>query len=103
MARAQQAAMPVIGFLSAQSAHDDYKNVTVPFLQGLKETGYIEGQNVAVECRYADNQFDRRPALVTDLVRRRVAVIVYHTPTLCRCDGVTRREIVGRCTTRMVR
>jgi hypothetical protein len=50
----QQAAMPVIGFLSPLSADDDYKNVTVPFLQGLKETGYVEGQNVAVEYRYAD-------------------------------------------------
>ena len=49
--------MPVIGFLSAQSADDDYKNVTVPFLQGLKETGYVEGQNVAVEYRYAENQY----------------------------------------------
>jgi putative tryptophan/tyrosine transport system substrate-binding protein len=74
-ARAQQSAMPVIGFLSPQSADDDYKNITVPFLQGLKETGYVEGQNVAVEYRYAENQFDRLPALAADLVRRRVAVI----------------------------
>jgi putative ABC transport system substrate-binding protein len=56
--RAQQPAMPVIGFLLAQSA-DDYKNATVAFLQSLKETGYVEGQNVAVEYRYAENQFDR--------------------------------------------
>jgi putative ABC transport system substrate-binding protein len=75
-ARAQQPAVPVIGFLSAQSAHDDYKNVTVPFLQGLKRTGYVEGQNVAIEYRYADNQVDRLPALTADLVRRHVAVIV---------------------------
>src|SRR5271169_3765418 len=75
-ARAQQPAMPVIGFLSPLSAEDDYKNRTVPFLQGLKETGYVEGQNVAVEYRYAENQIDRLPALVADLVRRRVAVIV---------------------------
>jgi putative tryptophan/tyrosine transport system substrate-binding protein len=75
-ARAQQPALPVIGFLSPQSADDDYKNITVPFLQGLKETGYVEGQNVAVEYRYAENQFDRLPALAADLVRRRVAVIV---------------------------
>jgi putative tryptophan/tyrosine transport system substrate-binding protein len=46
--RAQQPASPVIGYLSAQSADDDYKIVTVPFLQGLKEAGYVAGQNVAV-------------------------------------------------------
>jgi putative tryptophan/tyrosine transport system substrate-binding protein len=76
MARAQQPAMPVIGYLSTQSADVDYKNFTVPFLQGLKETGYVDGQNVAVDYRYADNQNDRLPALAGDLVRRRVAVIV---------------------------
>ena len=76
MARAQQPALPVIGLLSYQSAEVDYKNVTVPFLQGLKETGYVDGQNVAVEYRYAKNQLDRLPTLAADLVRRRVAVIV---------------------------
>jgi putative tryptophan/tyrosine transport system substrate-binding protein len=75
-AQAQQAAVPVIGFLSAQSAEVDYKDVTTPFLQGLKETGYVEDQNVAVEYRYAENQVDRLPALAADLVRRHVAVIV---------------------------
>jgi putative tryptophan/tyrosine transport system substrate-binding protein len=50
-ARAQQGALPVIGYLSSQSADDYYKNVTVPFLQGLKESGYVERQNVAVEYR----------------------------------------------------
>jgi putative ABC transport system substrate-binding protein len=74
VARAQQPAMPVIGFLSPQSAED--KLVTIPFLQGLKETGYVEGQNVAVEYRWAENQYERLPALAADLVRRRVAVIV---------------------------
>jgi putative tryptophan/tyrosine transport system substrate-binding protein len=74
--RAQQPRMPVIGFLSAQSADVDYKDTTVPFLQGLKEAGHVEGQNVAVEYRYAENQLDRLPALAADLVRRRVAVIV---------------------------
>jgi putative ABC transport system substrate-binding protein len=74
-ARAQQAAVPVFGFLGAQSA-DDSKNFTVAFLQSLKESGYVEGQNVAVKYRYAENQLDRLPALAADLVRRRVAVIV---------------------------
>jgi len=74
--RAQQAAMPVIGFLSSQSAEIDYKEVTVPFLQGLKDTGYVEGRNVAIEYRYAENQYDRLPALAADLVHLRVAVIL---------------------------
>ena len=64
VARAQQATMPVVGLLGAQSANDS-KNVTVPFHQGLKEAGYVEGQNVALEYRYAENQLDRLPALAT--------------------------------------
>jgi putative tryptophan/tyrosine transport system substrate-binding protein len=80
-ARAQQAAMPVIGYLSPQSADDDYKNFTVPFLQGLKEARYVDGQNVAVEYRWAENQADRLPALAADLVRRRVDVIVAASTT----------------------
>jgi putative ABC transport system substrate-binding protein len=78
MAGAQQAAMPVIGVILTQSADDDYKNITGPFLQGLKETGYIDGQNVTVEYSYAENQIDqlRLRALAADFVRRRVAVIV---------------------------
>ena len=72
--RAQQPAIPVIGYLSSQSADDDYN--TVPFLQSLNEIGYVAGQNVAVEYRWADNQIDRLPALAADLVRRRVTVIV---------------------------
>jgi putative ABC transport system substrate-binding protein len=75
-ARAQQPAMPVIGFLSAQSANDEFKNITVPFLQGLKETGYVEGQNVAVQYRYAENQLDQLPVLAAEFVHRRVAVII---------------------------
>jgi hypothetical protein len=51
------------------------KYYTAPFLQGLKETGYVEGQNVAIEYRWAENQYDRLPALAVDFVRRRVAVI----------------------------
>ena len=75
-ARAQQPALPVIGLLNPQSADDDYTNHTIPFLRGLKEAGYVEGQSVAIEYRWAENQYDRLPALAADLVRRRVAVIV---------------------------
>jgi putative ABC transport system substrate-binding protein len=74
-AGAQQPAMPVVGFLSAQSAEDS-KIIIVPFLQGLKETGYVDGQNMAIEYRGAGNEYARLPALAADLVRRRVAVIV---------------------------
>jgi putative ABC transport system substrate-binding protein len=83
-AQAQQPAMPVLGFLSDQSADDDYKNVHLPFLQGLKETGYFEGQNVAVEYRYAENEYGRLPVLAADLVRRRVAVIVVSSSEAAR-------------------
>src|SRR6202162_6091623 len=72
-ARAQQPGVPVVGYLSTQSANDDFN---VPFLQSLKEIGYVVGQNVAVEYRYAENEFDQLPALAADLVRRRVAVIL---------------------------
>jgi putative ABC transport system substrate-binding protein len=74
-AQAQQPAMPVIGFLSGQSADDDYKNNTVPFLLGLQETGYVVGKNAAIEYRGAEDHDDRLRALADDLVRRRVAVI----------------------------
>jgi len=76
-ARAQQAAVPVIGHLvPGSSADDGYKKFIVPFLQSLTEAGFVEGQNVAMEYRWAENQYDRLPALAADLVRRRVAVIV---------------------------
>jgi putative ABC transport system substrate-binding protein len=76
VARAQRTAMPVIGFLSSQSEDDDRKNIIAPFLQSLKETGYVVGENVTIEYRHAENQYDRLPALAADLVRRHVAVIV---------------------------
>ena len=73
-ARAQQAVMPVAGYLTLGSATAAAPRVTV-FKQGLSETGYVEGKNVAIEYRYAENQFDRLPALAADLVRRKPAVI----------------------------
>src|SRR5262249_44493836 len=76
-ARAQQA-MPVIGFLRVTSAYDS-THLVAAFQQGLKQTGFVDGQNVAMEYRWADGQEDRLPELAADLVRRRVAVIVGHS------------------------
>jgi len=73
-ARAQQLPMPVIGWLGSESREAEDLFI-VPFRQGLKEGGYVEGQNLAIEYRVAEGQYDRLPALAADLVRRQVSVI----------------------------
>jgi putative ABC transport system substrate-binding protein len=74
-ARSQQPTMPLIGFLGPASP-GPYAPYVAGFLRGLKEVGYVEGQNVAVEYRWAENQNDRLPALAAELVHRQVRVIV---------------------------
>src|SRR5262249_33236886 len=73
-ARAQQPAMPVVGFLNTLG-QNDRPNLPAAFRRGLSETGHVDGRNVTVEYRFAENQHDRLPALAGDLVGRRVAVI----------------------------
>jgi putative ABC transport system substrate-binding protein len=73
-AHAQRAIIPVIGYLSS-SSRDVHATWTAAYRQGLTETGYVEGQNVALEYRWAEDALDRLPAFADDLVRRQVAVI----------------------------
>jgi len=80
-ARAQQAAMPVVGLLRTTTAAS-FTPIVVELRKGLSEEGFIEGQNVALEQRWADNQEERLPGLAADLVRRKAAVIVVNTPAV---------------------
>ena len=87
-ARAQQPTMPVVGFVRSSSLADSRVLVTA-FRDGLRETGFVEGQNVAIEYRYADNQIDRLPILVADLIERSAAMIVGNTPSALAAKAAT--------------
>jgi ABC-type uncharacterized transport system substrate-binding protein len=87
-ARAQQTAMPVVGFLRSTSLADSTHFVT-SFRQGLKEAGFVEGQNVAIEFRYAEGRGDRLPELVADLIHKPAAVIVSNYPAAVVAKAAT--------------
>jgi putative tryptophan/tyrosine transport system substrate-binding protein len=88
VARAQQSAMPGIGFLRSTSAADSV-HLVEQFRHGLKQAGYVEGQNVTIHYAWAENQLDRLPAMVAELLRRPVTVIVGNTPPALAAKAAT--------------
>jgi putative tryptophan/tyrosine transport system substrate-binding protein len=87
-ARAQQAAMPVIGFLSGGSSKG-YQYLVAAFHDGLSESGYVEGQNLAIEYRWADGDYEKLPRLATDLVDRHVSAILANAPAVLAAKAAT--------------
>ena len=87
-ARAQQPAMPVIGFLGSRAPGDD-PDLLAAFRRGLRDSDYIEDRNLTIEYRFADNRYDRLPALAAELVRRQVAVIVANGPAARAAKAAT--------------
>jgi putative ABC transport system substrate-binding protein len=87
-AHTQQATLPVVGFLNSASAVG-YASMAAAFKQGLNENGYVDGTNVSIEYRWADDQYDRLPALATDLVNRRVTVIFANSPSIAPAKAAT--------------
>src|SRR5437660_11681310 len=87
-ARAQQSAMPVIGYVNSGTSAANTNNVPA-FRQGLKQAGFVEGRNVAIEFRWGENRFDQLPAMVADLIHRPVALIVGNPLSALRAKAPT--------------
>jgi putative tryptophan/tyrosine transport system substrate-binding protein len=88
-ARAQQPTLPIVGFLASTSPDPVYAPIVAAVREGLKETGYVEGRNLAIEYRWAEGKYERLPALAAELLDRRVSVIVANTPAALAAKAAT--------------